>query len=124
MSSKKCPSFNPDTILRIKLLYDLHKSSSIYKSYKYVCPCIYGIDEVSLIQLIIEEISRCEVIEIETRKWFEKSSEGEQFKLKYEKEEVINRLKCLQNNKFIFKDIGMSWKIELREDILNKINEK
>ena len=125
MSLMKCPSFNPDSILRIKLLCDLHKSSSIYKSYKSVCPCIYGIDEVTLIQLITEEISRCEVIEIETRKWFEKSSDGEQFKLKYEREEeVINRLKCLPNNKFIFKDIGMSWKIELREDILNKINEE
>ena len=86
----------------------MHKSSSIYESYKSVCPCIYEIDEVTLIQLITEEISRHEVIEIEIRKWFEKSSDGEQFKLKYEREEVINRLKCLPNNKFIFKDIVMS----------------
>ena len=99
MSLMKCPSFNSDSILRIKLLCDLHKSSSKNKSYKSACPCIYGIDEVTLIQLITEEISRREVIEIEARKWFKKSSDGEQFKLKYEREEVINRLKCLPNKK-------------------------
>ena len=99
MPLMKCPYFNTDSILRIKLLCDLHKSNSKYKSYKFVCPCIYGIDEVTLIQLITEEILRHEVIEIETRKWFEKSSDGQQFKLKYEREgEVINRLKCLQKN--------------------------
>ena len=62
----------------------------IYKSYKSVCPCIYGIDEVTLIQLITEEISRCEVIEIETRKWFEKYSDSQQFKLKYDRLEKLS----------------------------------
>ena len=76
MSLMKCPSFNSDSILRIKLLCDLHKSSSKCKSYKSVCPCVYGIDEVTLIQLITKEISRHEVIEIETRKRLEKSSDG------------------------------------------------
>ena len=68
----------PKLYFRIKLLCDLHKSNSKYKSYKTVCPCIYGIDKVTLIQLIIGKTSRHEVIEIETRKWFEKSSDGKQ----------------------------------------------
>ena len=66
MSLMKCPSFNPDSILRIELLCDLHKSNSKYKSYKSVCSCICEIDEVTFIQLITEEISKHEVIEIET----------------------------------------------------------
>ena len=56
ISLMKCPSFNTDSILRIKLLCDLYKSNSKYKSYKTVCPCIYGIAEVTLIQLITVEI--------------------------------------------------------------------
>ena len=62
MSLIKYASFNSDSILRIKLLCDLHKSSLKYKSYKSVCPCIYGIDKFTLIQLITEKISRYKVI--------------------------------------------------------------
>ena len=65
MSLIKCPSFHPESILRIKLWCDLHKINSKYKSYKTVCLCIYGIDEVTLIQLILGKFSRHEVIEIE-----------------------------------------------------------
>ena len=58
----------PWLFFKNNILWDLHKSNSKYKSYKSVCPCIYGIDEVTLIELIKEKISSHEVIKIETRK--------------------------------------------------------
>ena len=44
----KCPSFDPDSVLRAKLVCDSHKNSSEQKTNKSVCPWIYGIDEDTL----------------------------------------------------------------------------
>ena len=53
----KCPSFDPDSVLRTKLVCDSHKNSSKQKTYKSVWAWIYGIDEDTLIKLLDEEIS-------------------------------------------------------------------
>ena len=111
----KCPSFNPDSVLRTKLVCDSHKNISKQKTYKSVCPWIYGIDEDTLIKLLDEEISREDIIEIEKRKWFEKAKDSNKFKLKYEKvQEVLKIIELQPNSKHILKDIELSWKIEFK----------
>ena len=81
----KYQSFNPDSVLRTKLVCYSHKNSSKQKTYKSVCPWIYGIDEDTLIKLLDGEISREDIIEIEKRKWLKKAKDSNKFKLKYEK---------------------------------------
>ena len=85
LSLMKCPSFNPDSALRMKLICCIHKEAQKEKLCANVCPCIYGLEEKILTQLIKNEIWREDVIEIEKRKWLEKISGVDIFKLKYER---------------------------------------
>ena len=41
----KCPSFNPDSALRMKLICGIHKEAQKEKLCANVCPCIYGLEE-------------------------------------------------------------------------------
>ena len=111
----KCPSFDPDSVLRTKLVCDSHKNSSKHKTYKSVCTWIYGIDEDTFIKLLDEEINREDIIKIEKRKWLEKAKYSNKFKQKYEKvQEVLKIIELQPNSKNIFKDIELLWKIELK----------
>ena len=115
-------TFDPDSVLRTKLVCDSHKNISKQKTYKSVCPWIYGIDEDTLIKLLDEEISREDIIEIEKTKWFEKAKDCNKFENKYEKvQKVLKIIELQPNSKHILKDIELSWKIEFKGMVWKQI---
>ena len=66
-------------------------------------------------QLINKEIWREDVIEIEKRKWLEKISGVDIFKLKYERtKEVMNYIELQPHSDLFFEDIGLSRIIKIK----------
>ena len=112
----KWPTFNLDSILRMKLIWNTHVGNWKDKKYWSVWPCIYGIDKGSLLRFMEKKQTREDIIEIEKRKWLEFSEITNWYEFKYERrEEVISYLKSRPFNNSMWKDIGESWKIKIED---------
>ena len=85
----KCPSFNPDRILGIRIVCLKHKKKIMDSFFSNVCPCLYGLDDDSVNDLIDNKNNREEIITIEKYKWIVKSDEKASYNLKIERKEEI-----------------------------------
>ena len=106
VSWMKCPTFNVDSTLRLRLVCFYHQKAFESRKNVDTCPCLYGLDEETLKLIISKEIDRGDIIEVEKRKWFEKQLGHKAFELKEErKEESINFLKKLPYSEDLWGDI-------------------
>ena len=70
LSCLKVPSFNIDSTFRIRLKWDVHSHAQNITKQQEVCPCLYGMDDWTIQELLVESIKRDDIIEIEKKKWF------------------------------------------------------
>ena len=114
MAWMKCPSFNPDGVLRMRLVWIKHKKRVQDSIHSNVWPCLYGMDEETVIYLLDRRTKREEIISIEKAKWFEETDDKESFELKHErKEEVLQYIKKMPYNESIWKDLEKVWGFEI-----------
>ena len=113
----KCLSFNLDSRLRVKLVCQNHRNKEHLNKYSDVCPCLYGIDEETIDQLIDQSLTRSQIIQIELKKWFELSENKEKYNIKEERrDEVYTYLKKLPYEERIWEDISTCWKVTIDPD--------
>ena len=67
VSLLKCQLFNPDPILRVKLIWSLHMKEGKNKKYYKDCFCIYGLDNATIGELKMHKTTRKELIEIQIK---------------------------------------------------------
>ena len=113
----KWPNFNPDSALRIKLFWTRHSKNKKQNKSFDICPCMYGIDNKSLISIIDGNLRRQDEIDIQLKKYFESSDNGSSYKLKGERQkEVMAELSNFHYSERLWDDIEKSWKIKLAKE--------
>ena len=109
----KIPTFNPDSVFRVKLVCSIHQRRLQRFNHFDVCPCLYWIDEETMTLLMERKVLRSNLVEIEKGKWFESSGKQGNLKLKYERKEELHKAlaKTSYDNQF-WMDLELSWGIK------------
>ena len=106
----KCPYFDPDSSLRIRLIWPIHPSDKKREGIHNVWACLYGLDDFTVNWLLRKSITRKDIISTQIKKYFRYNNEKESYQLKRErKEEVINYLKIFPFDKELQNRIQKGW---------------
>ena len=110
ISLLKWPLFNPDPVLRVKLIWTKHMTEEINESTVRDCLCVYGLDSLTIDDLLEHKTTRKELIEIQIKKYYRIDRDKKKYVLKEERrEEVLNGLKIEGDSERLLERIENWW---------------